>query len=404
MKVLLQSRYQYPLVESGGLGIVVYELMKALPPLCEKVEHWTWRSRTSKYEEDVKGMVGYDRISDIDVSDPQLSLLFDLELTNLSMIRDYDRKALDFDILHAHTWEVYLAAVIAKFTKGLPLVYTTHDIMQNDAHDELNRTSDIYSYGVMCERIMMSEADRIIAVSEDNRNALLEFYPEVAPKTVVIPNGVDIANFHPDAGMPTQLDLDEPYMLFIGRAVPSKGIDAIIEMLEHLPDSVPMVFAVSTRRWDSEAHPNADSYVDKIQDLAKRRPRTKLLINEWRRDIVAGLYANAMLTIAPSTYEPCGMVTMESQACATPVVTNSIGFMKTSVRDGVDGLLIPAKPDDPDYPKAMAHSVARLIDDPDLRAEMGRRGRENVERAHSWAERARQHVALYSELVEGSSP
>ena len=402
MKVLFQSRYQYPLVESGGLGIVVYELMKALPPICEKVEHWTWRSPTSKYDGDVPGMVGFDRISDVNVSDPQLSLLFDLELTNLSMIKAYDGRALDFDVLHAHTWEVCLAAVIAKLTKRLPLVYTTHDIMQNDAHDELNKTSDIYGHGVMCERIMMSEADRIIAVSEDNRNALLEFYPEVATKTVVIPNGVDVSNFHPAAGLPTQLDLDEEYMLFIGRAVPSKGIDAIIDMLEYLPENVPMVFALSTKRWDGEEHPQAGSYVGKIQELAARRPRTRLLINEWRRDVVAGLYANAMLTIAPSTYEPCGMVTMESQACATPVVTNSVGFMKTSVRDGVDGLLIPAEPNDPNYPNAMAHSVLRLIDNPSLRAEMGRRGRENVERAHSWAERARQHVALYEELAEAS--
>ena len=402
MKVLFQSRYQYPLVESGGLGIVVYELMKALPLVCEKVEHWTWRSRTSQFEGDVPGMVGYGRIADIDLLDPQLSLLFDLELTNLSMVQAYDGKQLDFDVVHAHTWEVCLAAVIAKFTKGLPLVYTTHDIMQNDAHDELNQTSDIYGHGVMCERIMMSEADRIVAVSEDNRNSLLAFYPEVASKTVVIPNGVDVGNFHPEADLPTQLDPKEPYMLFVGRAVPSKGIEAIVEMLEHLPKSIPMVFALSTKRWDGEAHPKAKFYVGMIQELIKRRPNTRLLINEWRRDVLAGLYANAMLTIAPSTYEPCGMVTMESQACGTPVVTNSVGFMKTSVRDGVDGLLIPAKPFEADYAKAMAHTVAKLVDNPDLRAEMGQLGRKNVKDAHSWADRAKQHVALYEQLAEAS--
>lgn len=404
MNILFQSRYQYPLVESGGLGIVVYELMKELPSHCAKLEHWTWDTHTSSSTEIIAGMIGHGPIADVTVREPRLSLLFDLELTNLSMIRRYASPAFDFDLVHAHTWEVSLAAVIAKFTKGLPLVYTTHDIMQNDAHDELNRTSDIYGHGVMCERIMMSEADRIIAVSEDNRNALLEFYPEVASKTVVIPNGVDTDNFHPGARLPAELALGEPYMLFIGRAVPSKGIDAIIEMLEVLPCSAPMVFAISTKRWDGEAHPSAGSYVAKIQELAKRRPRTKLLINEWRRDIVAGLYANALLTIAPSTYEPCGMVTMESHACATPVVTNSVGFMKTSVRDGVDGLLIPTEPDDPEYPKAMAQAVSRLIDDPDLRTEMGHRGRESVERDHSWAERARRHVDLYIELVEASPP
>ncbi|WP_371225378.1 glycosyltransferase family 4 protein [Roseovarius sp. 2305UL8-3] len=402
MNILFQSRYQYPLVESGGLGIVVYELMKELPSHCAKLEHWTWDTHTSSSTEIIAGMVGHGPIADVAVHDPRLSLLLDLELTNLSMIRRYASPTFDFDLVHAHTWEVSLAAVIAKYIKKIPLVYTTHDIMKNDAHDELNETADIYEHGVLCEKIMMSEADRIVAVSEENRDILTSFYPEVSSKTVVIPNGVDTQTFRPEAAAPYS-DLAPGYLLFIGRTVPSKGIEAIVSMLDYIDEDVQMVFALSTKRWDGEKHPNADEYCEMIEMLRRRRPKTKLIINEWRRDVVAGLYANASITLAPSKYEPCGMVAMESQACGTPVITNRIGFMKDSVQSGMNGLLLDTDPEDPMYPKAMADAVVSLIKDYAELRRMGLSSRSNVVDNHSWVARAEQHARLYQELILGNT-
>ena len=403
MNILFQSRYQYPLIESGGLGIVVYELMKELPSHCAKLEHWTWDSHTSTSTEIITGMVGHGPIADVSVPDPRLSLLFDLELTNLSMIKRYALPTFDFDLVHAHTWEVSLAAVIAKYLRKIPLVYTTHDIIKNDAHDELNETADIYEHGVLCEKIMMSEADRIVAVSEENRDILLGFYPEVASKTVVIPNGVDTRTFRPEAAATTYNDLEPGYLLFIGRTVPSKGIETVVSMLDYIDEDVQIVFAFSTKRWDGEKHPKADEYCEMIEMLRRRRPRTKLIINEWRRHVVAGLYANASITLAPSKYEPCGMVAMEAQACATPVITNSIGFMKDSVQSGVNGVLLDTDPEDPSYPKVMADAVVSLMKDPTVLKRMGLSSRSSVVDSHSWSARAEKHAELYQELILGNA-
>lgn len=170
-------------------------------------------------------------------------------------------------------------------------------------------------------------------------------------------------------------------------------------MLDHLPHHVQMVFAFSTKRWDGEKHPKADYYVELVRRLKERRPNIVLIINEWRREVVAGLYANAAITLAPSTYEPCGMVTMESQACCTPVITNSVGFMKTSVQDGINGIILKSDPQDCDYPNIMANSVLSLLSDSGLQREMGKAGRDSVIKNHSWVLRAKQHSALYEELV-----
>jgi glycosyltransferase involved in cell wall biosynthesis len=67
------------------------------------------------------------------------------------------------------------------------------------------------------------------------------------------------------------------------------------------------------------------------------------------------------------------MAHLEAMACAVPVVSTNVGGPNETVVDGETGFLVP--PRDPD---ALAQAVRRLLDDPDLRARMGRAGRARV--------------------------
>jgi glycosyltransferase involved in cell wall biosynthesis len=68
-------------------------------------------------------------------------------------------------------------------------------------------------------------------------------------------------------------------------------------------------------------------------------------------------------------------VLVEALACGVPVVTTPLPSVSELVEQGVQGILIP----DGD-PGVLADSIERLARDPGLRREMGRRGRERVER------------------------
>lgn len=379
---------------------MVYELMNKLRAKSARFEHWTWDSHTSKSTELVPNMVGFQRLCDFSLDDPRLSLFFDIELRNLSIIRSMDTNAdYNFDIVHVHTWELALSAIIAKYVRKTPFVYTAHDVMQSDAHHELNETVDIYKHGVLNEKIILSEASRIVTISEDNTNFLLKFYPDYVDKIETIPNGVDTERFHPGAALDQRFGLEPGYLFFLGRAVPSKGIEAILEMLRRIPKWIPMVFALSTKRWDGEKHPRADEYVGRIRECIRERPATHLIIDEWDRDRISGLYANALITLAPSTYEPGGMVALESQSCATPVITNDIGFMKISVDHGVNGLILGPGPNDPNYIESMAEAVISLVRNPQKARRLGENGRGNAVSNHSWEKRAQQHLELYERVL-----
>ena len=400
MNVLFLSRYQFPYVHSGGTGVVVYELMRALRSEGHRVEHWTWKSAKPKSVPTVKGMVGFSPLTVLPTSCEKLTQFYDITLTNLSMARCLDETR-PFDVIHVHTWELFLFGIMAKSRWKVPLIFTTHDIMRGDAPKEVN-ASDIYEFTVLGERALLSEANAIVCVSEENRKMLSRLYPDNRKKMVVVPNGVNVADFAPARSRSLfrkhKITLETPYVLFIGRAVSAKGLESVIFAARHLPERIPFVFAISTERWDGQEHHCAERYLKLIKSLAERRKGVHLIVNEWDRDAVAQLYSHAALTVMPSTYEPCGMVALESQACGTPIISNRIGFMRDCIEHGKTGILLDLDKNAKRYGGNLARAIEALYDDETKRRQFGKRAREIVKQQHSWESRARDHTALYSKM------
>jgi phosphatidylinositol alpha-mannosyltransferase len=84
----------------------------------------------------------------------------------------------------------------------------------------------------------------------------------------------------------------------------------------------------------------------------------------------AQLYRTADVYVSPATGgESFGIVLLEAMAAGTPIVASDIHGYKGVLRRGREGLLVP-----PREPKAIAGAIARLLNDDEERAEMGRAG------------------------------
>ncbi len=112
------------------------------------------------------------------------------------------------------------------------------------------------------------------------------------------------------------------------------------------------------------------------------------ITEEEKRDLLA---AGSVLCL-PSCTDSFGLVFLEAWANEVPVVGARAGGIPAVVDDGVDGLLVPFGD-----VEALARSIARLLDDPALAREMGRRGKEKVEREMTWAHVYRRVRRVYEQ-------
>jgi D-inositol-3-phosphate glycosyltransferase len=84
---------------------------------------------------------------------------------------------------------------------------------------------------------------------------------------------------------------------------------------------------------------------------------------------------------------------VESLACGRPVVATRIGGLRTIVRDGETGFLVPWRD-----PALFAEALGRVLGDADLRARLGAAARASVLQ-FGWDRIAEQHLALYADVL-----
>jgi glycosyltransferase involved in cell wall biosynthesis len=104
------------------------------------------------------------------------------------------------------------------------------------------------------------------------------------------------------------------------------------------------------------------------------------------------LLASSSIACMPSYYgEGVPMALVEAAAAARPIVTTDMPGCRDVVRDGDNGLLVP-----PRNALALAEALARLIQDPKLRREMGSRGRLRAEHEFGVDQIVAQTLAVYA--------
>ena len=102
------------------------------------------------------------------------------------------------------------------------------------------------------------------------------------------------------------------------------------------------------------------------------------------------------LFVHPATAEGLGVIALKAAAAGVPVVGFAAGGLPEAVIDGETGFLVPAEDVD-----ALTAAVARLMDDPALRADLGRAGRKRMQKEFSIATMVDRHIALYESVFHG---
>jgi glycosyltransferase involved in cell wall biosynthesis len=226
-------------------------------------------------------------------------------------------------------------------------------------------------------------ADAVLALTEHERDVLVRDVG-VAPDRVhvtgvgpVLAEKADVPSFR------RALGLDAPYVLFVGRQVPSKGIEPLLGAAAIVWRERPDVhFVFVGPRTIPSGRLFARHRDPRIHDLGPVDLETKT-------DALAG----CELLCLPSRKESFGGVLTEAWAFAKPVVASRIDALASIVEDGRTGRLAAPRP------APLAEAILALLRDPVAARALGEAGRAQARARYAWGRLAARTEAVYASLV-----
>ncbi len=295
----------------------------------------------------------------------------------------------DFDVIHDNQTLGYGMLRIAR--RGVPLVTTIHHPITFDRRLEMRNARGLrkfttwrwYGFLTMQGRVAR-RLPNILTVSESSaRDIATDF--RVSPERIeMIPLGVEpeVFQHYQDVRVPGRI------VAMASADTPLKGIPTLLK-----------AFAALRRERDIEllliTRPKPGGQTEQL--VAQLGIADHVQFISGITDIeLAEIVGSAEIACVPSLYEGFSLPTVEAMACGTPLVVSRAGAIPEVVgENGVCADIV-----EPGDERALAATIAALLDDPERRKRMGAAGRARALEKFSWRTVAEVTAAAYQRAID----
>jgi len=397
MKVLMLG-WELPPHNSGGLGVACYQLCKALSKnnvdiefiLPYKAEHnIKFMSVNSAQPKGVREIIAsgiaYDSYKYVK-SDGTIEWvdIYGQQTAYEHAVARITKNA-EFDVIHAHDWLTFRAGIRAKQQSGKPLILHVHSVERDRAGG--TRGNPLVRE---IEQLSMMLADKVIAVSNHTKNAIVADYAIPADKIDVVHNSMDLEDFEHISGETSYTYIDamkqQGYRVVvnIGRITVQKGLTNLLYAAQKVVEKAPKTLFLLVGSGDQERE---------LIELAAQLGISRNVIftgfqrgKKWR-----DAYAIGDVFVMPSISEPFGLTPLEAAGYGTPSII--------SKQSGVSEILKNCLKIDYWDVHEMANQITTVVTNDTLRDELHR----NVYKEYvklSWTDAANRLTATYKKHIE----
>lgn len=286
---------------------------------------------------------------------------------------------LDPDVVHVQwpTLPVFDRWLFAFLRRNYTTVLTVHNT--TPFHGSTGSAVQLIQYEQSVEAF-----DGWIVHTEYSRREFLRNHDVPSERVTVVPHG--ILSY---SAVPEPLDREPFEILYFGTIKRYKGIDTLIQSLDHLPPEVRDRFRVRIVG-------SAQSPVEPYEELAASLGVSDLV--EWDLrfvpdDEIPTLFHNADALVLPYRDIDQSGVLMTAVDHALPIIASDVGGFGELLTDGEDALLF-----DPDSPTELADRIESLLTDELLRRTLTDGGEAFAESIPTWSEIAAETVSFYRSL------
>jgi N-acetyl-alpha-D-glucosaminyl L-malate synthase BshA len=334
----------------GGSGAVATELGLDLARRGHEVHFITYDSPFR-----LRGYVERAYFHEVDTAMSRYPLFEHYPYTLALASRQYEVALQEnLDLLHVHyaiphATTAFLAREMLRGERDLKVITTLHgtDITL------VGQEASFYAI----TKFSIERSDRVTAVSDFLRDETYRAFGCVSCDLDVIPNFINLLEYHPDAAASREslAPGDERLLLHVSNFREVKRVKDVVRIFARVRKAMPATLLMvgdGPDRADAEHEARELGVAADVRFLG-------------RLDTVAPLLAAADLFLLPSQSESFGLAALEAMACGTPVVAARTGGLPEVITDGVDGILEPAG-----SVEAMARRAVELLKDPPRYAKM----------------------------------
>ncbi|MBL0171947.1 MAG: glycosyltransferase family 4 protein [Gemmatimonadaceae bacterium] len=363
MRIALVSEYYYP--HFGGVCEHVHFLARELRTRGHEVDIVTSRIGNAP---DEPGVIKLGRSVPLYINGSQARVTLGVGRATLRKLF----REREYDLIHVHTPLTPALPMFSVEAAEVPVVGTFHtnfdrSLLYSVFHRRMSRVA--------------KRLDAAIAVSPTAAAAINRYFPLDCR---IVPNGVDLASFHPGVAAPASMRDVNPYILFLGRLDPRNGLAELIRAFTIVSEQVPDARLIVVGDGPLRAH---------YQRAAEGNPAIRF--EGAVKDARPAFYANATIYACPTTKASFGITLLEAMACGAPIVCSDIPGFGDVVRDGRDCLMVRASD-----AHSLANGLLRLLRDSALRLRLAESGLAGVQR-YDWPRVTDAIVAIYEELLGG---
>jgi len=299
-----------------------------------------------------------------------------------------------FDVMHAHNPPdtLFLAAVPFKLL-GKKFVFDQHDLCPELYRSRYSAGEGVYTRFLrMFEWCSLKLADVTIATNESYKQIQIERANKNPAGIFVVRNGPNQMRMTPAAPSARLKGMNKSILCYVGSLNPQDGVDYLLRSLWHLLHGLKR----------SDFHCVIMGTGDSLQDLRDLAGNLQLngcveltgFISD--EDLQANLAA-ADICVDPDPSSPLNDVStwikvMEYMAAAKPIVSFDLKETRFSARDAAMYV-------EPNNETGFAEAIAQLMDQPELRKQMGTYGRRRVEDELRWAKVGKNLLNAYGTLL-----
>jgi D-inositol-3-phosphate glycosyltransferase len=301
-----------------------------------------------------------------------------------SVVKDNKMK---YDLVHSHYWLSGWAGQMLTRDWDVPHVVNFHTLGAVKRRSIHGETENRERYDV--EKELMHSAEMIICSSEDEQQDMMRLYGASKHNIEVIQPGVDLDLFKPtyDSGPTVDLVENVPIVLFVGRIERLKGLEVLLHAISlgEMKHCCRLIIV--------GGDPTDDEFI-RIKGLCSKLGLSNdvMFCGRVNQSDLPHYYSVADVLVVPSYHETFGMVALEAMACETPVIAARVGGLKTLIKHGQTGYLIPSQ-----CPDLYAKYMETMILNTQLRHSMGKQSRLLAE-TMGWGNVADKITKLYDSL------